>query len=398
MSRIQKNEDNVSALNDRIDEIELGSIKTANAPTGDEPHGAYSTKNSPFVTKNQSIATKLDIALVDYDPSEIRLGALAASLLSDDVKSELTADEAKAFNASVASGGGLLLPVGMSTIFVDATRPVTQVLNAGAQTTVMQQGTEVIPGIATPVVAGWRPTNGQFSPSGGSFKAVTLRARDVGAYCDIPSELMEDAGTVDAIDAIVINELTRAIAQAIDLAALFSMDTLGGAAPAVPLGITSVNANVVTSNYGIPQSTVTGTNGASATYDHIIAAAGVVSAANHVPNAALVAPRTATSLGTLKDTTGAYLAPPAYLNGVQQLVTGQLPTTLTKGSSSDTTISVVGDWRNLVIGFRPSVNISVLRDPFTLGLSRGTRLIVWVRADIAVVDPTAFCVVDGVRP
>jgi HK97 family phage major capsid protein len=67
-----------------------------------------------------------------------------------------------------------------------------------------------------------------------------------------------------------------------------------------------------------------------------------------------------------------------------------------KGSSTDATASYIGDFSQMVIGLRSEIRLLV--DPYTQGLGRTTRLVVWQKADVGILNKTAFQVIDGVRP
>jgi hypothetical protein len=90
------------------------------------------------------------------------------------------------------------------------------------------------------------------------------------------------------------------------------------------------------------------------------------------------------------------LGRPEYLNGVTDYDTSQVPLTLKKGTSTDCTASFIGDFSQVVLGLRGQ--IAMLSDPYTKGLARTTRLIIWQKADVGVLNKTAFQIIDGVRP
>ncbi len=63
-----------------------------------------------------------------------------------------------------------------------------------------------------------------------------------------------------------------------------------------------------------------------------------------------------------KDSAGNYLVVPVALDGVPRVTATSIPTTLTVGTSTDTSDVFVGDWANLALGVRTSMEITVLRE------------------------------------
>lgn len=390
-------------LKPRLDRIEnrQDDLEVRHQKAGDAGRAAPVEGRGPFLGLEEKAAPYFAGEAVDYNPRRVRLGALIAALGDyGKVKHALTADEEKAFSTVIDPAGGLLIPTVIGREFIDAVRPQTQVLAAGSRTYVMEAARVILPGWDhPPPKAGWRGPTGQFADAGGSFREVALNAQDVGAYVDVPNRLFDDAASnLDGVARMIEDQLQRAIAQAIDLAALLSQDALTAGGTHVPTGLANVDAaNVVTANYGIAQATSSGTNGGAPTnYDWFIDAAATVYEANFTPTAHIGAPRTFSTLGKLKETTNAYLRPPEYLASVRDYQTGQIGKAYKKGTATDTSVSFIGDFSRMVIGVRGG--LSVLRDPFTQGVSGMTRLIVVSRADVAVLDKGAFLILDGLRP
>lgn len=102
------------------------------------------------------------------------------------------------------------------------------------------------------------------------------------------------------------------------------------------------------------------------------------------------------TLAKTKLTTNDYLRKPEYLKSVQDLQTNQVGTAYKKGTSTNTSLSFVGDFTQMVIGVRGEMG--VLHDPYTQGLGRTTRLILWGKYDIGVLQKGAFTLVDGIQP
>jgi HK97 family phage major capsid protein len=122
---------------------------------------------------------------------------------------------------------------------------------------------------------------------------------------------------------------------------------------------------------------------------------GVVRANNFDPGAQIMAPRTDQSLGLLRDTTNQFLAPPRYLDNIPRLVTKQIPTNLTVGTSSDCSEVYTGQWDQLLVGIRTGFTIRFLGERF---IDNGQyAFLAYLRGDVQLAQPAAFVVDTGVR-
>ena len=111
----------------------------------------------------------------------------------------------------------------------------------------------------------------------------------------------------------------------------------------------------------------------------------------------IAAPRTWATLGGLTDTTGQALRTPEYVAGIKRYSTNNVPTNLTTGTSTTSSLLFAGDWRRMVIGVRNGLNIKVIRDSSRYVDTLETVIVAHVRADIALEQPSAFAVEKGVK-
>ena len=74
-----------------------------------------------------------------------------------------------------------------------------------------------------------------------------------------------------------------------------------------------------------------------------------------------------------------------------------MPTSLTTGTSTTSSLIFAGDWRRLVIGVRNGLSIKVVRDSSRYIDTLETVIVASVRADIALEQPAAFAVEKGVK-
>jgi HK97 family phage major capsid protein len=302
--------------------------------------------------------------------------------------------ERRALAEGTNSAGGFLTPEPLATTVIDRIRNQARVIQAGARTVGMESDTMAIPRLATGVTGTWRNENTAVNESDPVFERVTFTARTLAVLTRLSYELFQDMTPAGAD--IIETELIQALAVELDRVAL-----RGSGTPPEPKGVKNQTGVTTITN---------GTNGGAMSWDMLVTAAATVEANGFNPNAAIVNPRATRSLALLKDNNLAYLAPPSYLSNLNVLVTQQIPTNVTTGSSTDTSELYVAQWDQLLIGFRPQVSISVERTGGPSGMigvkssqdryidTMQIGLLAFLRADIQLGHPEAFVVSTGVRP
>ncbi len=147
---------------------------------------------------------------------------------------------------------------------------------------------------------------------------------------------------------------------------------------------------------GVPTTALGTADGAAPTWDDLVDAVGRLRDANEEPGAQILADRTARVLAKQREagTTGPYLAPPTYLDGVKRLPTGQVSVTQTEGTATDASDIFTGDFSKLLIGLRAGLQISVLKERYAD--TRQVGLVAHYRGDVGIARLKAFDVVTGV--
>jgi HK97 family phage major capsid protein len=143
-----------------------------------------------------------------------------------------------------------------------------------------------------------------------------------------------------------------------------------------------------------------GTNGAAlSSFDAISQAVETVWGANFEPNAAIYAPRTAGVLDRLKEGgTNSPLSAPESLSSLSKFRTNQVSILETQGSATDASSIYVGDFSQLAIGMRSRLRIEVSRTDDYSWNQLAVSIRAYLRADVAVLQPTAFAIVTGIVP
>lgn len=323
------------------------------------------------------------------DAPRMHLGRMVRAIAFGNRKG-LSDLEVRALSEGVDSAGGYTVPEVVASSFLDRLRPNLVTMRAGARTVPMTSDTLHIARLAQPGVTplNWKVENAPITESAIALERVTFTAHTLPCLIKMSIELSEDSVNIDQI---IDRELRAALAAELDRVALRG----SGTAPE-PKGIRFQT--------GVPLQG-SGTDGAALTYDPILDAGFTVLGAN-VPAEnvkVILNARGAKSLAKLKDTQQNYLTPPAAFTAWgPPLVTNAIPNNLTVGTSTDCSEVYVGDFSELLIGVRTTFRIEVSRQAGDATSSAFTNLQLWVRcylrADVQVGHPDAFCVMTGVRP
>lgn len=264
---------------------------------------------------------------------------------------------------SGTTGGTLVATELLSEAFINVLRARSRVIEAGAMMLPGLVGNVDIPRQTAASQTGWVTEGSALSESEGTFDKLSLSPKTIGTYSQISRNMLLQS--TPAIEMIVRGDLAAQLALGIDTAAVNGPGT-GGA----PTGILN------TAGLG---SVVGGTNGAQLTFDHLVDLATAVANANadFGSLAYMLNPKAVGWLSKQKASTGQYLWPNrggnALMNsapataipgatpfgnigdfgalGYPLAVTNQVPSNLTKGTSSGVCSAVIfGNWNDLIIG------------------------------------------------
>ncbi len=299
--------------------------------------------------------------------------------------------ELRVMSEGTDSLGGFTVPDILSAQFIDRMRNAMVTQRAGARIVPLASDVVNIARLAAGPTFAWKLENNPITAGDLTLERVQFTARTLPVLVKMSVELAEDSANIDDV---IERELSAALAGELDRVALIGT----GTAPE-PRGIRNQSGVTIQAPLG-------GANGSTpVNFDFLIDAAGVVVAANFDVDAIarVYHSRTAKTLWKLKEaTTNAPLAAPAVVQKWREYLTNALPINLTTGTSTDTTDAFVGDFRELLIGIRTSFRLEVSRQAADATNSAFGNLQVWVRAylraDIQLAHPAAFCVQPGIRP
>ncbi len=284
-----------------------------------------------------------------------------------------------AMSGGVATAGGFALPTILTADLVDLARNTSRVLEAGARIVPMANRTVDVPKWDGDPLPQWRAEGAAIAEDDGLMGKLTLSAHTLAVAVRVSRELIEDTSLDEDLKAA----FAAAFALKLDWAALY-----GTGLADVPLGVKSTPGVTVTP---------VAVNGAVPSWDNLIDSVGRLRDSNENPNAQILSDRTARTLGKVKDTNAAYLAPPAYLDGVSRLSTNQVPNNLTEGTAAGVTSDLfTADWGQLYVGVRTQLQITLLSERYMVDAGQ-YGFVAWWRGDVQVARPKAFDVLTGIK-
>jgi len=278
--------------------------------------------------------------------------------------------ERRALGSYLDASGSVTVPSAILGSVYDLARNMSVVIQSGAPTILMKTPKLMLPKLVTDPTGSWKPENAEADDAGPTFGGVELQARTLFFWIQISRELFSDGALIEPT---IRGAIAAAAALEIDRAAL-----VGSGAGEVPQGIYN-DADVA--------STAVSANGA---WNDISDSLYRLENANHQANAIILSPRSQNYIRKLKDGEGLYIKQPEWsppLKSTKQILD-------TYGDGSNESILITGDYRNIIIGLRDSLQIEILKE---VKAQRNQVVMMGaLRADVAVLRPAAFDIVSGV--
>ncbi len=314
----------------------------------------------------------------------MRFGAVVRALATGN-RNGLSDLERRALSEGSDAAGGFSVPEVLGAQFIDRIRNAMAVMRAGAQTVPMTSDTLHLARLAQPGMftasspagsaANWKTENDSITEASMELERVTFTARTLPMLITLSVELSEDSSNIDAI---IEREMSAAMALELDRAAL-----LGSGTAPEPKGVRNQTSVTVSSLGTHPTD-----------YDFLIDAIGLVWAENHSPNARIYNASLATTIAKFKSSVDSQplIVPPAVA-AVPEFRTNQIPMA---GTSPDMTTVFVGDFSQLMIGLRTSFRLEVSRVAGDAFSKLQIAIRAYLRADVQLSHPEAFCVLTDV--
>ena len=268
----------------------------------------------------------------------------------------------------------------MGGSFIDVLRNTTYVVAAGATVLSGLNGAIAIPSKTSGATSYWvaegtAPTEGAIV-----FGQVTMSPKTVGAWVDFSRKLMLQS-SID-VESMVRNDLYASLGHEIDRASLNGAGT--GSEPSGILASTSVGTSTI------------GAQGGAPTWASIVELETLVAAGNadRGRTAYFFNSKTRGKLKTIVKSTSAVAGfiwePDNTVNGYQTYVTNQLPSNLTKGTTTGQSAAIFGNWQDLMIGQWGGLDLLV--DPYTASNTGTVRVVALQDVDIAIRRAASFAV------
>lgn len=270
------------------------------------------------------------------------------------------------------------------------------------RTTVEQLGATVLTGLTSNIqfptqsavpTGTWEGETDANAESSPTFGTVTLQPNRVGTYVDVSKQLIVQS-SVPGLDRVVTRDIERAIAHALETAAINGSGS--GNQPTGILNNGSVGVEAIGTNGGNPdwgnivalEANVANDNAdmGSMAYLTTPGIRGALKTIEKASNTAQFIWETSAMAG-VNTTVGE-----GMLNGYRAAVSTLVPSDLEKGTGYNLHAIIFGNWQELLLGnFGPGVDIVV--DPYTQATSTLVRIVVNSWWDVALRHAASFAVI-----
>jgi len=279
---------------------------------------------------------------------------------------------------SATAGGNIVGTDHMGSEFVDALRPQLVLASLGARMMMGLQGDVAIPALNAKTSTYWVAESAAPTEGAPTVRQITMSPKTVGAYVDISRKLSLQSDP--SAEEIFRNDMVSQVASAIDTVGI------NGGGSNEPTGI------LQTSGIG---SVAIGTNGGAPTWASVVDNVSQVAIDNALGGnlAFLTNPQV---VGKMRQTVRVASTDSVFIMnegntmmGYQVAETTNVPSTLTKGSTSGSCSAMIfGNFNDLMIGQWGGTDILV--DPYTGSSTATVRVTVFQDVDIAVRHAQSF--------
>tara|TARA_R100000654_G_scaffold821_4_gene3166 strand:+ start:373 stop:3447 length:3075 start_codon:yes stop_codon:yes gene_type:complete len=267
--------------------------------------------------------------------------------------------------------------------FIEAVYENLVIGQAGARVLQGLKGDVAIPKLSASVNnASFVAENAAPSESSQTYAQVTMSPKTLACFIDLSRKLMMQSDP--SVEQIVRDDIIQSFARKIDGVAL------EGGGSNEPSGLIGTMSNNVVS---------IGTNGGAFAYTNLVDMIKLVEEDNAIRNDGSVhfignAKVTAKLRTTSKQASGVegnfILEPNNQMFGYDYLSSSLVPSDLSKGSGSNLSALLFGDFSQLLLGYYSGVDVVV--DPYTGSSAGTTRLAFFQDMDVAIRDENAFSV------
>jgi HK97 family phage major capsid protein/HK97 family phage prohead protease len=285
---------------------------------------------------------------------------------------------------TASAGGNLVATDLLAGDFISLLRNAMVIMGMGTRMLTGLNGNIAIPRHSGAGTAYWVAESGAPTESSQTFDQVTMSPKTVGAFTDISRKLLLQS-SLD-VEALVQQDLATVLGLAIQQAAINGT------------GLSNQPSGLLTL---ITPSVAGGTDGAAPTWANIVELETDVSVAN-ADVGTLSYLTNAKVRGKLKGTSKVsgqngfvWEGGDTPLNGYRAAVTNAVPSNLTKGTGTNLSAIVFGNFADLLIGMWGTLDLMV--DPYTNSTSGTVRVVALQDVDVAVRHAESFAtMVDAI--
>lgn len=304
----------------------------------------------------------------------------------------LEAIERRGLVAGTASAGGNLVATELhANRLINMLRPVSIVGNLGAQTFAGLNGNVQIPRQTGASTAYWLAENGAPNESQQAFDQVSMTPKTLAAYTTISRKMLLQS-SVD-VSAFVANDLRASIGQELDRVVL-----LGSGQNNQPTGILNSAAEVYTID----------TNGGALDWADVVNVETLLGADNaddgqlaYVTTKQARAKMSQTFLTQYSEKAlwahnrAGSLPGEGIVNGHRAVATNLLPSNLTKGTGTNLSAMIFGNWSDVIIG-QWGGGFDLILDPYTHSTTGALQVSAFIDVDVCIRHPESFVVVKDI--
>ncbi len=368
----------------------IAKLVTKPVPTADVGMSRNDVKRYSMLRALNALANPADVAAqraaaFERECSEAVAGKLGKAARGFFVPHDVQNSQRRDLNVTTASAGGNLVATDLlAGDFITLLRNAMVVMGMGTRMLTGLVGNIAIPRHSGAATAYWVAESNAPMESQQTFNQVTMSPKTVGAYTDISRKLLLQS-SLD-VEALVQQDLATVLGLAIQQAAIN-----GTGASNQPSGLLTL----------ITPSVAGGTDGAAPTWANMVELETDVAVAN-ADVGTLAYLTNAKVRGKLKGTSKVsgqngfvWEGGDTPVNGYRAAVTNAVPSNLTKGSGSNLSAILFGNFADLIIGMWGTLDLMV--DPYSNSTSGTVRVVALQDVDVAVRHAESFAtMVDAI--
>lgn len=367
----------------------LRSISTKPVPTADIGMSEKEVKQFSMLRAINALANPTDATAQRAAAFERECSDAQAKVMGKSARGLFIPSEVQKRDLLVGTptaGGNTVATDLLSGSFIDILRNAMVINGLGARMMTGLVGQVAIPKQTGSATAYWVAENTAPTESQQTFGQVTMTPKTVGGYTDISRRLLLQSSI--AVESLVQTDLATVLGLAIQQAAIN-----GSGASNQPSGLLTLLTT---------PAVVGGTNGAAPTWANIVALETAIASANadvgtmgYLTNAKVRGKLKSTEKFTTSNGQPILENGTTPLNGYSTAITNAVPSNLTKGTGTNLSAILFGNWADLMIGMWGSLDLMV--DPYTGSTAGTVRVVALQDVDVAVRNIESFAsMVDAI--